>query len=852
MKASVERLRWGLAGAAVLLLVVLAGFVSYGRYKAHKIWQSIIARSGVHISKETDGFTYSQSVKGKTAFTLHAAKAIQHDDGKVTLHDVVVTLYSKTSTDEDHIYTSDIEYDDKTGVATAVGEVHMDLQAPGALANGGKTPQHEAEEAKKKPAPGADQAGHPEDEAESDRIIHVRTSGLVYVKKLDVAATDQPVEFRYEGMQCTSKGAEFDAGESLLHLLADVVMTGNVRNAPMTVHAVKADLDRNANTIVLAHPVAQSEGRTAAAEDATLYLRHDGSVEQAEAGGGVSMDAGTRHVTANSYSGTFGLTNLPTASKLLGHVVMTDSSAVRPLRAVANEVDGTFDAAGNPATVLGIGQAQVTFADRKPGVPDLPRELSGDRVLATFVPVTVAGKGPKGKKPESQLSEVHATGSAMVRGASVATTAGAPAGSLKSTQVSADDLRAVFVAGAGQQAELRQVFGNGHAKLRQEGPLGQEQTSASNALQAEFAATPVAKGAKTGGGLEIVSAVETGGVTIHSKPAVRPGAATAEQPSDASASKGVYDGGSEVLTLTGTAHFTQGDTSLTAATIAVNQKTGDAEAAGTVLATMSGAGASSQPKTVAVKQTDAPMTHVTADRAVLRHASQLAEFISSDAHPARLWQGASQVQAADLLFDQTKRSLAARPGAAGGLVHAVFAGSGQPGAKKAAPGAAKEPGEGSDQIVRFSSSAMDYDDVNREATFDGSVRMDGTTGQARSQRGVVFLNPAQAGGGPAAGQTTPFGGSIRQGVLTGDVRIDQPGRTGTGEQLVYTAADSSYILTGTPSKPPHIVDAQQGNVTGATLLFHSADRTIVVGGADAGTKAEKPVRVRTETRVKQQ
>ncbi len=156
---------------------------------------------------------------------------------------------------------------------------------------------------------------------------------------------------------------------------------------------------------------------------------------------------------------------------------------------------------------------------------------------------------------------------------------------------------------------------------------------------------------------------------------------------------------------------------------------------------------------------------------------------------------------------------------------------------------------------------MDYDDLNREATFTGGVRVDGTTGQSRSQRAVVFLNPAQAAASPAGppavktasgtGEVTPFGGSIRRIVLSGDVRIDQPGRIGTGDQLVYTAADSSYILTGTPAKAPHVVDAQQGNITGAVLLFHSGDNTIVVGGALPGEKTDKPGRVRTETQVKQ-
>jgi len=171
-------------------------------------------------------------------------------------------------------------------------------------------------------------------------------------------------------------------------------------------------------------------------------------------------------------------------------------------------------------------------------------------------------------------------------------------------------------------------------------------------------------------------------------------------------------------------------------------------------------------------------------------------------------------------------------------------------------------------VVGVTSAAMEYDDIAREATFTGGVRMDGTRGQARSQRGVVFLSTAKATGSVAgasttvaadsgAGQPSPFGGTVREIVLSGDVWVSQPGRTGTGEQLVYTAADASYVFTGTPAKPPHMVDAQQGNVTGATLVFHSgacaSDSTIVVTGAPAAAGSAKAPhgRVRTETEVKQ-
>ena len=827
MKASVERLRWGLAGAAVLLLIVLAGFLSYGRYKARKVWQDLVRRSGIHVSHETDGFTYSQSMQGRTVFTLHAAKAVDHGDGTLTLHDVQVTLYSKTSSDEDHIQSSEVEYNQKTKVATAAGEVHMDLQAPGGLSS------HAATGAASEP--------------EGQRVIHIKTSGLVYVSKLEVAATDQPVEFRYEGMQCTSKGAEFDSGESRLHLLADVVITGNVHHAPMVVHAGRADLDRQTNTVLLQHPVAQSEGRTATAASAVLHLRKDGSLERAEGGGGVSMDAGTRHLKAVAFAGTFGLTSLPVTSKLTGSVELTDTSAVRPLHALANEVDSSFDARGNATSVLGIGAAQVAFSDRKAGSPDLAREMRGDHVLATFKPVSLPGA----HKSVSRLSEIHATGAAMARGESVAKATATQAAGLKSTQVFADDLRAVFDAEAMPNSQLRQVFGNGHTRLKQDAPLGEQQTSSGDTLEVEFAA---GARSKTGdAGLEIASATQVGNVTIHSVPAARPGSAKAEVASDAGAARAVYDGASSRLTLTGSAHYAQGETSLTAETIGVNQHSGDADAQGHVLATMASApaDAKSAPARPGVEQ---QMTHVSAERATMAHASQVAVFFGTDAHPARLWQGASQVQAASLTFDQKKRTLAARPAVAGGLVHAVFADTSQPravGAEKP-PAKGLSTGQSDDKIARVVSAAMDYSDLDRMATFTGGVKIDGTSGQARSQRGVVFLNPAQTNATKqSGGQPTPFGGSVQKIVLSGDVQMAQPGRTGTGEQLVYTAADSSYVLTGTAAKPPHVVDAQQGNVTGATLLFHSGDNTIIVSGATSGTKQEKPGRVRTETQVKQ-
>jgi lipopolysaccharide export system protein LptA len=85
-------------------------------------------------------------------------------------------------------------------------------------------------------------------------------------------------------------------------------------------------------------------------------------------------------------------------------------------------------------------------------------------------------------------------------------------------------------------------------------------------------------------------------------------------------------------------------------------------------------------------------------------------------------------------------------------------------------------------------------------------------------------------------------------VVDGDIVLDQPGRRASGEHLVYTASDGTFVLTGTPSAPPKVVDEQRGTVTGTLLEFHAGDESVVVsnGGSGAGH------RVRTETRVKKQ
>jgi lipopolysaccharide export system protein LptA len=881
MRLSIQRLRWVLVAGALLLIVVLAATIGYGRYRMMSAYRRILARSGVSVSRDSNGVTYSQSVGGKKIFTLRAVRETSLGNGRWALHDADLLLYTRNSDHPDHIYGKEFEYDQNEGVARALGDVYMDLQAPEALA--GKRPVERqgrtlsAGPAGSEPATAINPGLGP--------IIHVRTSGLVYLRKLGVAATDNEVEFQYGGMQCTALGAEFNTSQNILHLLARVNMDGTAHGQPVHLTAVRADLDRTDNVANLTRPVVASGERKALADQAVLNLRADGSLEQVHGVGNVVLISGTRQVTAQRLDAMLNPQAVPQTAKLSGGVLLVDSNAQRPMHGAAKEVNAFFTAQGAPMRVVALGAAQISLvdhADPVAGPRGLQREVQGQTLEALFV--------PGARRTTSQLSQVQAIGAARLRAEALVFQANnsasrsaslAPGAAVKTVQVAADNLRVTFAPTTQNRVRPEQLYGAGHTLLQQDAPLDEQEISRGDTLQAVFAAASSraqvsAAAALHAEPLTIVSAIQIGHVTIFDRAAARQPAAggreaSAESSREAlaatghgaistgSAERAVYDAASQTVTLSGSTHLQSGEIALSAPTVELNQETGNALAKGGVETTMlsapsSGAEHASAAGHEAGSRSSAgpraaSATHILSASASFNHDSRLSEFLGSDGQPAKIWQAASQVQAAVLTIDAARHTFSARPAAAGGLVHAVFAGS--PGSATTSP-ASRRP---EDSFVRVASPRMDYNDLLRQAAFSGGVRIDGTTGEVRGQSAVVFLAPptgqatGQAVNSPvAAPQTTPVGGSLDRIVVSGDVRLEQPARRGSAEQLLYTAATGTYVLTGSPGHPPEIVDAVQGSITGATLLFREGGSTIVVAGTP-GAKSGRG-RVRTETEVR--
>ncbi len=830
---SIERLRiWLLVGAGLLVLVIVS-FLGYAHYRTHRFLTELPGKLGVDVTRETNAFTYSQSLGGKTIYTIHAAKAVEHRNGKYTLHDVGIVLYGRTSDRADRIYGSEFEYDPKAGVAKAMGEVHLDLEAPAPTDAQGK----------REYAAGKEPAGGERADA---RLIHVKTSGLVFMQKLGVVATDKEIDFEYGGLTGHAVGADYSSDTGVVVLHSAVKVVGLQRGQPATLTATRAELDRPDKQVtltqakyVLVGGARAESGQTVAAQRMVVHLRDDGSAERMEAEGAVTLtDGDGGRVVAPRGNMLLNAESRPQSAVLTGGLQYVADSPLRQAQGEASDGKAVFDRAGKLQHVTLTGAVKLHERLRSADAAD---GAWSERDLRAKTVELALASGPADK---AQLQDAKAGGDAHLK--VVSSTGKSGHAATTSSDLSADTLTAHFAPVAGAQ-RLAVVHGLGHTSLRRVDAAGVVSTSSGDTLEARFKPGTNSAGRP---GDEISAAVQEGNVVITQMPVKKPGDANAPQEEKATAARAVYDGATQKLILTGKVQITDAGSMLWADRVAVEQKSGDAEADGTVKASYILSGKGSEP------------VHVLAARAALKHDSGQAIFYGAAGKPARLWQGASQVEAPVLQFEQKEKRLVARGIGQGAAmaVHTVLvnAGSAKVGSQKS--------GLGKAQVVRVASRELTYSDTTREADFTGGVQVESTDGSMKAQQAVVYLQtPAKAGAANAGGTkahldsapgSAPNGfmeGGVEKIVATGQIEIEQPGRHATGTRVVYTASDGIFVMTGTASAPPKIVDEAQGTVTGTSLRFHAADESIVVSNNAHGSEGvESKQRVRTETRVKKE
>jgi lipopolysaccharide export system protein LptA len=670
-------------------------------------------------------------------------------------------------------------------------------------------------------------------------------------------------------------GADYSADTGVVVLHTAVRVNGLQHDRPVVLTASHAVLDRPAQMIVLAQAkyvsvdedTGGAESQTAEAQHVVVHLRSDGTAERVEAEGEVTLTGESgESVKAPRGEMTLNAQNQAQSALMWGGVKYKAQGPLRQATGESAEGRAAFDKKGHPEHVVMSGAVHLqerARASDAPGEPWSERELN-----AGTVELALAADS----EGTAHLRDAKAMGDARL----MVVNAVAKGGTTNSA-LAGDVLTAHFVR-IGHKDHLAEVHGDGHTTLRRVSATGVVNTGSGDSLVAHF--RPVTAGAGrassgssqekqgrkdglTGGGADEVSdAVEQGHVVMTQLPVRKPGEATAPLEERVTAERAVFDGELERTTLTGNVQVSNGVSVLWADRVVTEQQTGDAAAEGSVKASYAQASSADEP------------AHVLAARAELKHDSQIATFHGVAGTPARLWQGASQVDAPVLQFEQKGRRLLAHGEGQGApmAVHTVLVSGGSSGSSpKVDMARTKVASEklivgGKADMVRVASRELVYSDEARKAEFTGGVEVESRDGSMRGQQVAVYLRPAETvKGGRASSQnngktdevkTNPvsaaggngfMAGSVERMVVSGHVDMEQPGRRATGEQLMYTASDGLFVLTGTPTVLPKVTDDQRGTVTGTSLRFHSGDDNIVVSnGGESGAGQ----RVRTETRVK--
>ena len=754
MPIQIPRLRRWLVLAAGLLCLVVAGAYIHRRRQAREVFKQIPAKMNLDIQQTAEGFKVSKSEQGRTLFTVQASKAVQfRTGGRAELHHVTITLYGRDASRYDQIYGDDFGYDPQTGDVTAKGEVRIDLEAnPEGLVK----PDQSKPEGMKNP-------------------IHLVTHDLVFNQKTGNAFTRGKVELRMPQATGSAMGIHYTAKDNVLTLdsQVDLALSG-ARSG--TLQATRAVVTKEPRQVVLEAPRLVSSEQKFQARRATLFLRDDNTVDHVLASDDVQMQiTGKSPVQARAAEAAFtvnqGQDGLSRA--VLHGDVQIEAGGERPRRVNAGRVQVDFSARNQVSKVHAEENVRLAEGVAPPGASAAtaagiaPNGVSG----AAGVPARRSGLDARSSKT-SQEFEITAPAMdffffAKGRGLDRAETAGAAKitivpsnGDGSSTIVTAGDFQARF----DSNGRLASVHGAPDARVVSTTPSQPDRTSTSQQIDATFGST---------GGIDAL--VQQGNFTYS------------DGERRANADRARYTPDDQMLVLTGSPRIIDKGLATTANTLRMNRGTGDATAEGNVKTTYSDL--REQPNGALLA--GASPIHVTARTMTAHRESATASYTGN----VRLWQDANVVEAHNIDFDRDRRSIVAR-------------GNGRP----VSTALVQVDKSGKVTPISITSTGLTYTDDRRRAEFQGGVTARGADVTVTADHVDAYLAPrSQNTSSQVKGQ-----GQLDRLIAAGNVLVQEPGRKATGDQLVYTAAEDKFVLTG---GPPSIFDAEQGKITGVFVDF---------------------------------
>jgi lipopolysaccharide export system protein LptA len=570
-------------------------------------------------------------------------------------------------------------------------------------------------------------------------------------------------------------GASYDSKANLLTLKSSVKITTSGPRST-TIDAARGEITKDPREMVLERVRLDQQSRVVDAELVKVNFRPDNSVEHVTATGDVHLQDNT----PNGVSVRAPRADVETGQKNLVRRT-TFSGGVQIEGYGDNNMNGT---AGKVALDFGTeNRLSHVRASENVHLVQGPSKTKKDSYALSAQAIELKVKNGK------QFEVAETSGPAKLELVPQSAAAG------DKTVVSAGRFRADF----DSKNHLRTLEGDPGARVVAMTAGQPDKIATSRELLVQFA---------PGGG--VTSIVQDGDFKYLEPQASNGAKGAGPGGRTATAERARYSPVDDSLTLTGSPRVTDGGFSLSAKSVRINRRSGDAFAEGDVKTTYSEL---KQDPNGALLATADPI-HVTSRSMSAQRQSGLARYTGG----ARLWQGANIVEAPAIEFDRQQKSIVAQ-GTKDKPVSSVFVQADKSG--KATP-------------VLVTAAKLSYVDGQRKAKYTGGVTVKGSDLAITADEVDVNLNPSGQRGPNANGPA-----HLNEIVAEKNVIIQQTNRRATGDRLVYTAADGKFVLTG---GPPMVADAEHGTIRGDSLTFYSHDDRIVV-------ESKESSRTVTHTRV---
>ena len=755
-----KRTRRILLAVAAVLFAVVVGFYSYARWKVNRELSKLPEKLGVEVQQSTAGFTFTKSDNGRKQFSISADKAIQYKAGqKASLKNVRILVYGRGLSGE-NADVYDRIYGDEFEYDPKSGEVRATGIVDIDL-------EHHGE-------PTAD----PMQEHVEPGSIHLKATGLSFNQKSGIAETKEKIEFSLPQATGSAIGARYDSKERTLTLMSDVDVTTSAtagREAQNTSavrirakQAVITDAPRRAE---LSEATIRQGSRSLIASTVLVFLRPNSTVEHIDAQALSARDTdptSPSEVSASTARFHFGEKNVLQNVVLTGNVSL-ESNGANQLRGLAQRADVTF-ATGN--VVNGIrASGGVNFTQNEARYANHSMTVQAPAVEFAIVDNMITSATSSGGSAQLALSQPQSK-----------------------TVVTAETFTARFAPGN----RIRNLRGAKNVHMTFADAQGAVQrVTASDEVIARFG-TNGSRSAQ----LEVV---EQNG-NFHYSEGLR----------KASAQQARYVQAEETIVATGNPRFEDATTGLavSADILRFHRRTNSVDAENNVKTTYS----SDKPRVGGALLASADPVHVTSQRATASSTGK-ARFVGN----ARLWQGASIIEADAIEFDRAASTVTATAGPN----------------QKVQVNFTQSDSSGKQIPLTITGGKLFYSDLQRKARFTERVQASGRNATVTAREMEVLLKQRSK-------TLNASGGQLDQIIASGSVHFDQrnPARTADGERLVFFADSAKYVLTAEQGKTCSIFDAEHGKIEAVSLTFYSRDDTVQVGSGEN-------TRVVTRTQIKE-